>query len=223
MLITHSYCQLGAKPFHEPPISSLVSIILFSWSSAIWTLYPDLSQLDPTSTLRSTCSKTREKLSPLTSGPPSLVHMGKFTHICLRTLTPGREGVSAKVKGRHLSHCELEPTRTPIEHCGQRETLPGWFLGLRMCELNRSCALRWLAARKRLKGTLRVSWLSEGQMIVLLCRVFSVWTQIENKAAVWEFAGVHGCVRSCWRKQHHAKKRKKFMWHSRGRSVWEQI
>lgn len=158
MLIIHSYFQLeAAKPFHVSPISSLMSIVLFSWPTAIWTPYPDLFQLDPPSTLRFTNAKMREKTESFNKWAPFSCSNGEVYPHLSQHLTPGREGVSAKIRGQHLSHCELEPTWTPIEHYGQRETVPGWFLGPWMCELSRSCALRQLAARKRLKGTLQVS------------------------------------------------------------------
>lgn len=143
------------NPFHKPPISSLITIVLFSLSSAIWTSYTDLSQLDPPSFLRftSTVEKT-ESFNKRASF--SCSHGEVYPHLS-QHLTPGREGVSSKTRGQHLSHCELEPTWTPIVHRGQQETVPGWFLVPRMCELNRSCSLRWLAAWKCLKGTLWVS------------------------------------------------------------------
>lgn len=149
--------RIVPKPFQESPISSLIIIVPFSWFTAIWTPYPDLSQLDPPSTLRFTYSKKREKTESFNKWAPfSCSHGEVYPHLS-QYLTPGRVRVSSKARGQHLSHCELEPTWTPIEHRGQRETVPSWFLGPRMCELNRSCALRHLAARKRLKGTLSVS------------------------------------------------------------------
>lgn len=143
------------KPFHKSTIFSLICIVLFSLSAAIWTT--DLFQLDPPSCLRFTFPKTKGKRESFNKWASfSCSHGEVYPHLS-QHLTPGREGVSSKARGQHLSHCELEPTWTPIVHCGQRETVPGWFLGPRMCELNRSCALRCLAARKHLKGTLSVS------------------------------------------------------------------
>lgn len=143
--------------FHESFILSLMSIVLLSWSAVIWTPYPRLFQLDRPSSLRYTYSNMWEKTEPFDKRAPlSCSHGEVYPHLS-HHLTSGREGVTGKAGGQHLYHCELEPTWTSITHCGQWETVPGWFLGPRMCELNRSCALRPLPARKRLKGTLWVS------------------------------------------------------------------
>ena len=124
------FYQLGNRasyPFPDSPIFPLIFILLLSWPSAIWTLYPGLSQLDPPSTLRFTYSKTKEKTDSFDKWAPfSCSHGEVYPHLS-QHLTPGREGVSAKTRGHHLSHCELEPTWTPIECGGQQETAPGWF------------------------------------------------------------------------------------------------
>lgn len=99
------------------------------------------SQLDPPSfSVVYIYNKVTEKTGSFNRRASlSCSHGEVYPHLS-QHLTPGREGVRSEARGQHLSHCELEPTWTPVLHRGQRETGLGWFLGPRMCELNRSCA-----------------------------------------------------------------------------------
>lgn len=126
------YCilfhQLKAKVptlYYEAPISSRISFVLLGLQ-----LFEPVSRsfpIRPTFHFEVYYSKKREKTESFNKWASfSCSHGEVYPHLSQR-LTPGREGVSAKARGHRLSHCELEPTWTPTECRGQRETVPGWF------------------------------------------------------------------------------------------------
>ena len=156
----------------------------------------------------------------------SCSHGEVYPHLS-QHLTPGREGVSAKAKGQHLSHCNLEPTWTPNEHCGQRETQPGWFFRATDVWTEQELCFEvafWKEAFERDSSGFLIKWRTNNCPALL--RLFCIFNGADTNRK--QSCGWRIC-RCAWMRVKllegapPCEKTKKSMWHSRGRSVWEQI
>lgn len=141
------------KPFHWSLISSLRSIIPFSCCDQ----NPDVSQLEPSPTLRRYLLQDQGETESFNKWASFSCSRGEVYPHLSQPLTPGRERGQCQGQRSPLvplyarTNMNPNPTQRSVgKHCSVG------FWGPRMCEVNRSCALRHLPAPKNLKGSLQV-------------------------------------------------------------------